>query len=188
MGAVAGATRRVTLPGELDRTIALTVADRRVVAHDQDVIALTLVGETTCRAGIPARTSTFTCPADWCGSTRCAAIPQRRTPTASPCGGSPTAAAARIEMHGLTVGATVTTHGPRNAFPLTVPGYGSPARRFRFIAGGIGITPILPMLRLAQRPRRRLVDGLRRPQPRQPAVRRRGEPVRRPGRRSGPTT
>ena len=46
----------------------------------------------------------------------------------------------------LTVGARVTTHGPRNAFPLTVPGYGSPAQRFRFIAGGIGITPILPML------------------------------------------
>ena len=45
----------------------------------------------------------------------------------------------------------MTTHGPRNAFPLTVPGYGSPAQRFRFIAGGIGITPILPMLRLAQR-------------------------------------
>jgi ferredoxin len=32
-----------------------------------------------------------------------------------------------------------------------VPGYGSPARRFRFIAGGTGITPILPMLGLAQR-------------------------------------
>ena len=45
----------------------------------------------------------------------------------------------------------MTTNGPRNAFPLTVPGYGSPARRFRFIAGGIGITPILPMLGLAQR-------------------------------------
>jgi ferredoxin-NADP reductase len=54
-------------------------------------------------------------------------------------------------MHDLSVGATVTTHGPRNAFPLTVPGYGSPARRFRFIAGGIGVTPILPMLGLAQR-------------------------------------
>ena len=35
-----------------------------------------------------------------------------------------------IEVHdGLPVGATVTTHGPRNAFPLTVPGYGSPTQR-----------------------------------------------------------
>ena len=57
-----------------------------------------------------------------------------------------------IEVHDvLEVGATATTQGPRNAFPLTVPGYGSPTRRFRFIAGGIGITPILPMLALAQR-------------------------------------
>ena len=32
-------------PPDIDRSIALTVADRRVVAHDQDVIALTLAGE-----------------------------------------------------------------------------------------------------------------------------------------------
>ena len=32
-------------PPENDRAIALTVADRHVVAHDQDVIALTLVGD-----------------------------------------------------------------------------------------------------------------------------------------------
>ena len=32
-----------------------------------------------------------------------------------------------------------------------MPGYGSPARRVRFVAGGIGITPILPMLGLADR-------------------------------------
>jgi ferredoxin len=29
---------------------------------------------------------------------------------------------------------------------LTIPGHGSPAKRLRFIAGGIGITPILPMV------------------------------------------
>ena len=45
-----------------------------------------------------------------------------------------------------------------------MPGYGSPAQRFRFIAGGIGITPILPMLALGAATRRGLVDGLRRPQ------------------------
>jgi ferredoxin-NADP reductase len=149
MGAVADATKRVRMPGESDRTTALTVADRRVVAHDQDVIALTLVGEGLRRwhpgahidihlpsglvrqyslCGDPATPDTYR-------------IAVRRIPHG---GGS-------IEMHDLRVGATVTTNGPRNAFPLTVPGYGSPARRFRFIAGGIGITPILPMLGLAQR-------------------------------------
>jgi ferredoxin-NADP reductase len=150
MGAVADATKRVSIPGESDRTIALTVVDRRVVAHDQDVIALELVGEDLPRwhpgahidihlpsglvrqyslCGDPATPDTYR-------------IAVRRIPHGG--GGS-------IEMHDLPVGATVTTNGPRNAFPLTVPGYGSPARRFRFIAGGIGITPILPMLGLAQR-------------------------------------
>jgi ferredoxin-NADP reductase len=149
VGAVAGATRRVTLPGELDRTIALTVADRRVVAHDQDVIALTLVGEDLPRWHPGAHIdihlpSGLVRQYSLCGDPEardCYRIAVRRIPDGG--GGS-------IEMHDLTVGARVTTHGPRNAFPLTVPGYGSPARRFRFIAGGIGITPILPMLRLAQ--------------------------------------
>ena len=61
-------------------------------------------------------------------------------------------AAARLEVHDvLDVGSRVTTNGPRNAFPLTVPGYGSPTQRLRFVAAGIGITPILPMLRHADR-------------------------------------
>lgn len=146
--------RRVTLPPEADRSIPLTVAGRRVVAHDQDVIALTLVaadGSALPRwhpgahldlhlpsgrvrqyslCGDPARTDAYR-------------IAVRRIPDGG--GGS-------VEVHDeLHVGSALSTHGPRNAFPLTVPGYGSPARRFRFIAGGIGITPILPMLGLAQR-------------------------------------
>lgn len=40
-------------------------------------------------------------------------------------------------------GAQLTVRGPRNNFAL------SPAPRFLFIAGGIGITPILPMVRQA---------------------------------------
>lgn len=43
----------------------------------------------------------------------------------------------------LSVGETVRVRGPRNNFALR------PARRYLFIAGGIGITPILPMLRAA---------------------------------------
>jgi ferredoxin-NADP reductase len=40
----------------------------------------------------------------------------------------------------LAVGSTVRVRGPRNHFPLV----GSP--RYLFIAGGIGITPMLPMM------------------------------------------
>lgn len=45
------------------------------------------------------------------------------------------------EVHALTEGDVVTVRGPRNAFPfIQAPGY-------LFVAGGIGITPILPMVR-----------------------------------------
>ena len=40
----------------------------------------------------------------------------------------------------LVEGTTVTVRGPRNHFPLV------PASTYLFIAGGIGITPILPMI------------------------------------------
>ncbi len=43
-------------------------------------------------------------------------------------------------MHHLGEGATVRVRGPRNHFPVVT----SP--RYLFIAGGIGITPILPMI------------------------------------------
>jgi ferredoxin-NADP reductase len=149
-----GGARRVRLPEQLDRTHVLRVVDRQVIAHDENVVALTFAADdghplprwhpgahidmrlpsgllrqySLC--GDPERTDTYR-------------IAVRRIPAGG--GGS-------VEVHdALRVGATVTTHGPRNAFPLTVPGYGSPAQRFRFIAGGIGITPILPMLQLAQR-------------------------------------
>ncbi|MGY5050702.1 PDR/VanB family oxidoreductase [Streptomyces sp. 900105755] len=42
------------------------------------------------------------------------------------------------------VGDTVRVRGPRNHFRL------EPASRYRFVAGGIGITPILPMLAAAE--------------------------------------
>jgi ferredoxin-NADP reductase len=49
-------------------------------------------------------------------------------------------------VHGnLNEGATVRVRGPRNHFPLV------DAQHYRFIAGGIGITPILAMLEAVQR-------------------------------------
>ncbi|MEA5359584.1 PDR/VanB family oxidoreductase [Amycolatopsis sp., V23-08] len=49
--------------------------------------------------------------------------------------------AASAEVHALTPGTRITVRGPRTAFPLVGEG------PFLFIAGGIGITPILPMVR-----------------------------------------
>lgn len=48
-------------------------------------------------------------------------------------------------VHGqLSLGDKVRVRGPRNHFTL------KPAPRYRFVAGGIGITPILPMLAAAE--------------------------------------
>lgn len=44
----------------------------------------------------------------------------------------------------LTTGSEVRIRGPRNHFPLVA------SRRYLFIAGGIGITPILPMISAAE--------------------------------------
>nr|WP_030486974.1 PDR/VanB family oxidoreductase [Micromonospora chokoriensis] len=49
----------------------------------------------------------------------------------------------RLVHERLTVGATVRVSGPRNAFPLVA------ARHYLFVAGGIGITPIAPMVAAA---------------------------------------
>lgn len=46
-----------------------------------------------------------------------------------------------IAMHDLRVGDELTVRGPRNAFPFIG------TDRYLFVAGGIGITPILPMIR-----------------------------------------
>lgn len=43
-------------------------------------------------------------------------------------------------VHALGRGAVVRVRGPRNHFPLTA------ARSYVFVAGGIGITPLLPMI------------------------------------------
>jgi ferredoxin-NADP reductase len=50
------------------------------------------------------------------------------------------------EVHeALQPGSSVVVRGPRNAFPFIV------ADKYYFLAGGIGITPILPMIRDAAR-------------------------------------
>lgn len=153
MWAVAGLRRRGTLI-ERDPKLTLRVVGRQVVARDENVVALTLTSAdgSALPAWHPGAHLDIHLPSgrirqySLCGDPRRSAeyrIAVRRIPNGG--GGS-------IEVHdGLPVGSTVTTSGPRNAFPLSVPGYGSPTQRVRFVAGGIGITPILPMLDTAER-------------------------------------
>ena len=152
--ALSGRTRRVGELPEVNRDIALVVSERDVVAHDQDVVALRLTSPdgTDLPRWHPGAHIDVHLPSgrvrqySLCGDpwrTDHYRIAVRRIPDGG--GGS-------REVHDdLTAGTLITTGGPRNAFPLTVPGYGSPARRIRFVAGGIGITPILPMLAAAER-------------------------------------
>lgn len=154
MWTASGVIRRPALPEPRAARWPLTVVDRRMVARDENVVALTLAAPD--RAALPP----------WHpGSHLDIHLPSGRIRQYSLCGEPglrsayriavrriPDGGGGSIEVHdGLAVGATVSTGGPRNAFPFTVPGYGSPARRVRFVAGGIGITPILPMLALAGR-------------------------------------
>lgn len=146
--------RRPSAPPQREHEFSLTVTGRRVVAHDQNVVELTLTAAdgSPLPGWHPGAHLDIRLPSgrvrqySLCGDPRSEAtyrIAVRRIPDGG--GGS-------IEVHDdLFVGSTVQTSGPRNAFPLSVPGYGSPSRRLRFVAGGIGITPILPMLELAER-------------------------------------
>jgi ferredoxin-NADP reductase len=150
---LASRIRRPPPVPERDRTHALRVVDRQVVAHDQDVVALTLAAADTkpLPRWFPGAHIDINLPSGRIRQYSLNGDPAVRDSYRIAVRRIPGGGGGSIEVHDqLTVGATVTTSGPRNAFPLSMPGRGSPTQRFRFIAGGIGITPILPMLRRAQ--------------------------------------
>ncbi|BBX08207.1 ferredoxin [Mycolicibacterium aichiense] len=152
--AISGAVRRPATPRPRERTFTLQVVDRRVVARDQNVVALTLAAPDRRPLPVwhPGAHVDIRLPSGRIRQYSLCGDPASRTSYRIAVRRIPDGGGGSIEVHDdLQIGATVTTGGPRNAFPLTVPGYGSPARQLRFIAGGIGITPILPMLDVAQR-------------------------------------
>lgn len=146
--------RRDPRPRVDDRRLALVVTERRIEARDQDVVSLVLAApdgrvlppwrpgahlDLELPSGRLRQYSLCGDPAD----VRAYRVAVRRIPEGG--GGS-------VEAHeALPVGSPIVVRGPRNAFPFAVPGHGSPAARLHFVAGGIGITPILPMARLAHR-------------------------------------
>ncbi|MCK0520312.1 PDR/VanB family oxidoreductase [Williamsia sp. DF01-3] len=145
---------KTPVPKEVHRVTTVRIIGREVVAEDENVVALTLAdpdgGELT----------------PWyAGAHLDLLLPSGRMREYSLCGDPadrdhyriavrriPDGGGGSVEVHDqLRVGDLLRIKGPRNAFPLALPGHGSPARRLRFIAGGIGITPILPMLQAAER-------------------------------------
>ena len=147
-----GALRRATAPADCDPSVRPTVADRRVVAHDQDVVALTLVGADA--AELPSWRT---------GAHLDIHLPSGRVRQYSLCGDPARRDAYRIavrripdggggsaEVHDmLRVGATVTTNAPRNAFAdharLRLPHAAASVHR-----RGIGVATIRPMLGYAE--------------------------------------
>ncbi|WP_228002442.1 PDR/VanB family oxidoreductase [Nocardia australiensis] len=146
--------RRDLAPKADDHRLVLMVTGRRIEAHDTDVISLRLEAsdgrelprwrpgahlDLELPSGRLRQYSLCGDPAD----ARAYRVAVRRIPNGG--GGS-------VEVHDeVGVGTPIVVRGPRNAFPFAVPGYGSPATRLHFVAGGIGVTPILPMARLAMR-------------------------------------
>ncbi|MFT4042653.1 MAG: PDR/VanB family oxidoreductase [Gordonia sp. (in: high G+C Gram-positive bacteria)] len=137
-----------------DGITKVEIIRRERVAEDENVIALTFAAPD---GGVLPR---------WhAGAHLDVLLPSGRMRTYSLCGDPadqhsyriavrriPQGLGGSIEVHdALNIGDTLSIKGPRNAFPIALPGYGSSARSLRFIAGGIGITPILPMLAAAER-------------------------------------
>ena len=140
------------LPAAVNR-LTMQVKDRRLVATDADVLQFTLAAPEGTK--LP----------EWhAGAHIDLLLPSGRTRQYSLCGDPlqereyqiavrriPDGGGGSVEVHGLMVGQTVEISEPRNAFMMPLPGSGSRAQKLRFVAGGIGITPILPMARLAER-------------------------------------
>jgi ferredoxin-NADP reductase len=145
--------RRPKPPAEHDYTLAIEVIGRQVVARDENVVALTFAAadRSALPAWHPGAHLDIHLPSGRVRQYSLCGDPRRRNEYRIAVRRIPAGGGGSIEVHdALPVGSTVTTNGPRNAFPLSVPGYGSPTQRLRFVAGGIGITPILPMLGMAE--------------------------------------
>ncbi len=139
-----GACRRRPAPHHVDRDLRLVVDEVRLEAQDVRSFRLVAAGGAELPAWQPG------CHLD-------VLLPSGRRRQYSLCGEPADPDSYRIavrriadgaggsqELHdSVGTGSTLTIRGPRNAFPYV------PAAGYLFIAGGIGITPILPMVKQA---------------------------------------
>ncbi|MFI1919644.1 PDR/VanB family oxidoreductase [Nocardia sp. NPDC020380] len=127
--------------------MSVELTNRQIVATDQDVVQLTF-----------ARADGVELPRWQPGCHLDVYLPSGRQRSYSLCGDPqdrhtyriavrriPAGGGGSRDLHALPVGTMLSISHPRNGFPFQY----SP--RALFIAGGIGVTPILPMVRAAQR-------------------------------------
>lgn len=130
-----------------DHPMTLQLIDRTVVARDNDVVQLTFAdpaGDELPRWQ-PGCHLDLHLPSGRRRQYSLCGDPRDRTTYRIAVRKIPDGGGGSLETHGLRVGSTVAVRGPRNGFPFVV------YPRVLYIAGGIGITPILPMVRAAQR-------------------------------------
>jgi ferredoxin-NADP reductase len=140
------------LPAAVNRT-TVRITERRAASADGEVVALTLapVDDLPFPRWNPGAHIDVHLPS---GLTRQYSLNgdhDRRGEYRIAVRHSPEGGGGSIEMHGLTEGALLEVSDPRNAFMMPLPGSASRCARLHFIAGGIGVTPILSMIRLAER-------------------------------------
>ncbi|MFI6430151.1 PDR/VanB family oxidoreductase [Rhodococcus oryzae] len=129
-----------------DTAMTLVVSDRTIVAQDENVAALTFAAPDGAElpAWQPGCHLDFHLPSGRRRQYSLCGDPADRTHYRIAVRSIPDGGGGSIEMHGLQPGTTVTVRGPRNGFPFVGEG------KALFIAGGIGITPILAMVRAAR--------------------------------------
>lgn len=127
------------------RAIPLTLASREILCEDNAVVRLTFAS--TDGADVPAWTPgmhlDFTLPSGRRRQYSLCGDPAARSTYTVAVRYIPDGGGGSTEMHSLEEGAAVTVRGPRNGFPFV------PRGNAVFVAGGIGITAILPMVRAA---------------------------------------
>ncbi|KAA0110966.1 PDR/VanB family oxidoreductase [Mycolicibacterium sp. P9-22] len=130
-----------------DAPLTLVLTDRTIVARDNDVVALTFSDPdgSDLPAWQPGSHLDLHLPSGRRRQYSLCGDPQNRRSYRIAVRKIPHGGGGSLEMHALAVGDTVTVRGPRNGFPFI------PYPRALYLAGGIGITPILPMVRAAQR-------------------------------------
>jgi ferredoxin-NADP reductase len=138
-----GAYIRRPQPQQVNRNLDLVVAEVRLEAHDARSFRLVAAEDAELPSWQP-------------GSHLEVSLPSGRRRQYSLCGDPADRRSYRItvrrldggggscELHdSISAGSALTVRGPRNAFPY------APADGYLFLAGGIGITPILPMVKQA---------------------------------------